>query len=547
MLKIKNNFLIKIIIMIALISSCSHNKKINKNYNENIKNFNKFQEFTDNKKNNYMASLDSSNCNKTKLYSKCVKKDIKVQNMKIDGIANVLSKVYKVNIGSASQQNDNLVFSFDYKNVCLDYILDSLIDRYNIGNDKTSTGYTIYSPQIMSKIFNLSYHNFNRSATSSVNISSSGGNRDNLSVNGNSSIKTTIEDNFWKNVINGIKVIIEKEQDKDNTILQYSTNDIDDQRFISVDSENGIIIVKAMPRALRKVDQFIENIKKNCLKQIVIEAKILEVTLTDEFNYGINWGLLGEKIGNFTNNFGFNSMNNNNGSQSDTSLVSGVFSGEFKMGGADNNNFQALISMLSSQGNVSVLSSPKISALNNQRAMIKFGTDQYYIISSASTVGQTTTNAQGNVSVQQGNSFSSQTFFSGIALDATPTITRDGEIVMHIHPVITRVTKDQQNIKLNGQDNSLVFPKIDSREADTVVKAKSGDIIIIGGLTQNFAELEQTGPSGSKKIASIFGRQKKHSQKTELIILLRPVIVDKYKIDESVKDKYLIDENITGY
>ncbi|MFO1130313.1 MAG: hypothetical protein U1E31_02950 [Rickettsiales bacterium] len=461
--------------------------------------------------------------------------------MKIDGIANVLSKTYNVSISSATQQNDTFAFTFDYKNVCLEYVLDNLTERYNIGYEKTQSGYTIYAPQVMSKIFNLNYHNFNRQASSSVNINSSNTLDNNISYNNNSSsITTKMEDSFWKNIISSIKVIIKEESSQNVIDLR---DDIEYNQTISVDNENGIIIVRAMPRALKRVAQFINNVKRNCLKQVMIEAKILEVTLTDEFQHGIDWKMLGNKIGNVLN---FDSIGNNSLSN-ESGLISGVFNGNLNFGEGDKNNFQSFISILSTQGAVSVLSSPKISTLNNQRAMIKFGDDQYYILKSTNgtAVQQSSTGATNTTPI---SSFETKGFFSGIALDTTPTITKDQQIVMHIHPVITRVTKDEQTVTINGNTNKLIFPKIENREADTIVKANSGDIIVIGGLSENKSDLQQTGPSGQKKILSIVGQTKKNSSKKELIILLRPIIIDSYDTDNLIdEEKFLIKEDITGF
>jgi MSHA biogenesis protein MshL len=179
-------------------------------------------------------------------------------------------------------------------------------------------------------------------------------------------------------------------------------------------------------------------------------------------------------------------------------------------------NFSALLNFLESQGSVHVLSSPRIATLNNQKAVLKVGTDEPY--ATGYTPGTTTTVAGGS------NTLPTPIYtqiFSGIALDVTPRINDKDEIILHVHPSISSVTS---KVKDAGSGQTLQMASTSIEETDSVVRAKGGQIVVIGGLMSQSTTEANSGLPGWMK--SIFGQTSKVSEKRELVILLKPTIVD---------------------
>lgn len=183
------------------------------------------------------------------------------------------------------------------------------------------------------------------------------------------------------------------------------------------------------------------------------------------------------------------------------------------------NNFSALLNFLETQGSVHVLSSPRIATLNNQKAVLKVGTDEPY--ATGFTPGTSTTVAGGT------NTLPTPIYtqiFSGIALDVTPRINEKDEIILHVHPSISSVTS---KIKDAGSGQTMQMASTSIEETDSVVRAKGGQIVVIGGLMSQSTVESQSGLPGWAK--SIFGQTSKVSEKRELVILLKPTVVDSDK------------------
>ena len=248
--------------------------------------------------------------------------------------------------------------------------------------------------------------------------------------------------------------------------------------------ESGLVVVTAYPKQLSYIRNFISKINNDSTRQVLIEAKILEVELKEEFNNGIQWDLLRKHL--TYSSFGaadavfpkIADIHNNQYIDAGNDLKSSVLSTKLN----NNNNFNIVMQALASQGKISVMSSPRILVLNNQRALIKSGEEKYFV-TNVKNVTLANPNYTTNVASQSG--FDLEPFFSGLALDTTARIINDREVLLHIHPMISRVTDENKLITIDDKNTKIPVAKIQSREADTVVKAFSGDIIILGGMTQN--------------------------------------------------------------
>lgn len=523
-----------LLVILGFLTACA-DKVITKGYNENISNLNKFANIAPQN----LPEIEEINTEQ----ELCAEASLTVRNIPLSSLASLLSKIYKTNINAAIVHVDKeFAVSMKLHNICLQNVLDELTDSYNVGYIKTAGGYNIFPPHIKSQVFSVDYHNFYRSGSSALTISSS-----QLSSSGNngttgenfSKIETKSAETFWDNIERTLNIIIL--DDQANSSLKKD----DQQSQISVYRESGIIVARALPRALKNIQKFIEKVNKHVLRQVVIEAKILEIELNDEFNRGVQWDLLKKMV--YTSSLN-NSPNTKLGSAtdianitnvfSDTGLVSTVLSGKFTNKG----NFDMVLQALSTQGKISVLASPRISALNNQRALMKYG-DQRYFVTNVTNIqlanGQNGTSSQSGVDLTP--------FFSGVALDTTARIMNDKEVVLHIHPIITRVQDETKPIKIDDKNTNIPVAKVQSREADTIVKANSGDIVIIGGLSQNAVTLGKSQPAVPatgffSKLMEAFTAKHHTSTKTEMIILLKPTIIETtaedYKKDF---DKFMVD------
>lgn len=283
-------------------------------------------------------------------------------------------------------------------------------------------------------------------------------------------------------------------------------------RQVIVMEQAGVIVVKALRSELSEVARFLRASEHALQRQVVLEAKILEVILSDSFSQGVNWQLLdtigGIKGGDVSLGVSSTTVNNPDG-------IAGVFTTAVSL-----QDFSGIIDLLETQGEVKVLSSPRIATVNNQKAVIKVGTDEFFVtnVSSTTTTGTSTTTTP---------SVTLTPFFSGIALDVTPQISRDGEVILHIHPTVSQVSDQNKVVTIGSDIVNLPLALSTIRESDSIVRAKNEQVIVIGGLMQNSSRRSKAGVPGVSKIP-LFGRSvNQHRdayERSELVILVRPIV-----------------------
>jgi len=418
--------------------------------------------------------------------------------------------------------------SLNLKNVTIDDAMAMVRDTYGYEYRRTPYGYEVLPQELVTQIFTVNYLNMKRLGKSYTEVSSgqisekiSG-----TSVNGStstpvvsssektsgSSVDTRSKMDFWNNLDTTLKSMI----------------GVNEGRSVVVNAQAGLVIVRAYPAELHQIALYLDRIQVNVGRQVVLEAKILEVQLNDQFEAGIDWNLFGRVA---SGNGGVTQV----GAQSLTGIDFNLndFNSIFTL--RVFGTFGTLIKLLQMQGDVQVLSSPRISTVNNQKAVIKVGSDSFYVtgVSTSNTIVGTNTLPSENVDLTP--------FFSGVTLDVTPQISRQKEIILHIHPTISRVTEQQTNIVLGttpsstpgvpASNNTFTLPLAQStiRESDNVVRAMSGQIVVIGGLMQNNTTEQIAGVPFLSRLPVIgpwFRRTEQISQKSELVILLRASIVD---------------------
>ncbi len=296
--------------------------------------------------------------------------------------------------------------------------------------------------------------------------------------------------------------------------------------------QSGIVVVKTTPRTMLDVERFLKATSLAVERQVMLEAKILEVRLNDGFQTGINWSVL--KDGQHKYSSGANTANfdlvtgNASGTFADV-LGSGITAANGTSGGLfglafQTKSFAALINFLETQGSVHVLSSPRIAALNNQKSVLKVGTDDFFVtnVSTTSNTGGAGTTTTPNVTLQP--------FFSGISLDVTPQVDEKGRITLHVRPSVSVVTEKVKNIDA-GAAGKLTLPLASSAvsETDSVVQVEDGRIVAIGGMMKQSFDGASNKVPGLGKVPLLgyfFGNTSQSTVKSELVILIKPTVIN---------------------
>lgn len=438
--------------------------------------------------------------------------DIAVNNVPAKDFFMGLVKGTKYNM-TVNPQVTGMI-TLDLKNVSIPEVMDTARDVYGYEYQSTAYGYQVYPRQLETRIFSVNYLDINRNGNSQTSIQSAGITRSSTSnaatgattesaKSAGSTVETISKTDFWKEL-------------KDN--LDITVGDKNGHSVV-INPESGMVIVRAYPDELRSVAKYLDGIQNHMGREVLIEAQIIEVELDAEYQSGINWKLLSFNQGtDFTAPAAAGSAPNLQVPNNINPELNNIFIFSPSSGGA----FSSFIKLLSSQGIVHVLSTPRISTTNNQKALIKVGQDKFFVtnVTSNTTTGTSSSTSQ-NVELTP--------FFSGIALDVTPQIDEDNGVTLHIHPVISKVTQDRQTFTVNGQLEDLPLAKSDVRESDSVVSAKSGQIIIIGGLmskSSNEYDASTPGTEKFKYLRGLFRSTDKDAVKSELVILLKPQVVD---------------------
>ena len=454
------------------------------------------------------------------------------------------------------------------KDVTLLEALDTLRDIYGYEYRLQGTRIFVQNAALTTRVFQVNYLNASRNGRSDVRVTSgsialagggsggtptaAGGQSPQPQQGGGSTaqessrVTTQMRSDLWGELENSLRVLI----GVDGKVADGKTAE---GRQLIVSPQASVIVVRALPRELRAVEQYLRASRLNVERQVMLEAKIVDVRLRESAQSGINWatffgggagqnhrgslGLInpGTQLGN-TGNLVGGGLTAAPGSTLGlgSSSASGLLGLAFQT-----SNFAALISFLETQGEVQVLSSPRIAAMNNQKAVLKVGTDDFFV-TSVSTNIQSGSGGASNVVTP---TITVQPFFSGIALDVTPQIDDDGNITLHVHPSVSNVTERNKVLNL-GDLGSFTLPLASSSvsETDTIVRARDGNIVAIGGLmkTSRTSDRQQIpGAGDAPVVGGLFGSRSRETDKHELVILIKPTVIHSDAQHESLRAESL--------
>jgi len=434
--------------------------------------------------------------------------------------------------------------TLELKNVTIPEVMEVVRNVYGYEFERSSYGYEVLPARLRSRIYQVNYLNVQRSGISRTRVSSGqitatdredDVDEDDDVVNVGSDTRSTVVSGSQINTLQPETTFWLELEVSLAAILGDAPG-----RVVVVNPQSGIVVVRAMPQELREVESFLSTVQATAVRQVILEAKILEVELSDRYQQGINWaGLLDVGDGTATvGQVGGGTVIEEGASLNEGSTgildpdsflpilgtAASSFGGVFTLALALD-NFNAFIELLETQGTVHVLSSPRISTMNNQKAVIKVGSDEFFVTNvSSTTVTGTTTTTTPSVELTP--------FFSGIALDVTPQISEDGDVMLHVHPSISEVIDQQKQITVGSLTQVLPLALSTVRESDSIVKAESGQVVVIGGLMQNRAEgdaAKSPGLGDAPVAGSLFRQSRQSSTKSELVILLRPMVVQSGK------------------
>ncbi len=372
-------------------------------------------------------------------------------------------------------------------------------------------------------LYKVDYVNMSRDTKSEIKISTqiisdidkvSGSGGGGSSEDNNSTTTITNESNnrFWATLEKNINAIL----------ASYEADTTNSENKVIMNSESGLVTVYATHKQHKEIQNFIDQVLASAHRQVLIEATIAEVQLSDNYQAGINWQRI---AGGFTYNQSILGGDLGN---------SPFYSFEYKNANSKFGDISSTVRLLETFGSVKVLSSPKIMALNNQTALLKV-VDNIVYFTTGIEVSETDTKTRETYITNI------HTVPVGLVMAVTPQISAGNSIILNVRPTISGIIDFKLDpnpaLALAGTINKI--PEIQMREMESILKIENGNIAIIGGLMQDTTEQDRRGiPFLSQLpwVGDLFSYRNDSYKKTELVIFLRPIIIKSPSIDGDLRD-----------
>ena len=428
--------------------------------------------------------------------------------------------------------------SVELKDVTLQEALATVGDMYGFDVQRKGNVFHVYPAGLRTETIPVNYLMMARRGLSRTSVSTGGVTANDNNNNGNNNNVDNGLNNGGNNNFdsssngdsnaNGNGTRIETDSNNDYwTDLRDSLQTLignGEGRAVITSPQAGLVTVRAYPKELKAVREFLDQSGEHLKRQVVLEARILEVSLNEGYEQGVDWSGLSASWDGGKGITGGGSLLDSPIANTPNQIFRALGGGAgFTI---SDGNFNVAVSLLKTQGDVNTLSSPRVTATNNQKAVIKVGTDEYFV-----TNASTTTTTSGNSAPIVTPNVELTPFFSGIALDVTPQIDEAGRVLLHIHPSVIDTEEQSKTINV-GTADPLVLPlaKSSIRESDTVVQANNGDIVVIGGLMKtDKQEIVSKVPllGDIPWVGEAFTNRRESNRKVELVIMLKPTVVEK--------------------
>ncbi len=378
--------------------------------------------------------------------------------------------------------------------------------------------------------YNINYVNVQRLSTTTTNVSSSvagssssgggGGGGKGGTNNSSSNMTQTSNNNFWATMTSNLSALLGDATGGGTGASAKSSSNI------VINAESGVVSVRATARQHAEIAAFIKNVETRSLYQVLIEATVVEVTLGDQYQGGVDWAAILRNHGNIA--FQQNTLSN--------SPINILTFGNKTTTPAD--AIGTTIKLLSQFGESRVLSSPKLMVLNNQVAMLRAADDKVYF---TLEVQPGTKNALGGNATDPTYTTVLHTVPVGFVMTVTPQVSNDDQVTLYVRPTISRITGfiNDPNPAFATATVTNKIPEIQTREIESVLKVYSGQIAILGGLMLDSVSKDVDGVpvlSRMPGIRNLFSNRNDKATKSELIIFIRPVVVKSPSVDGDLKD-----------
>ena len=401
-------------------------------------------------------------------------------------------------------------------------VLDQLAARFNLAWELIDGVIQIRGPTPFAEFYSVDYLNLERAFSSSVGLATEVGTMrgvgESASQDSANSSSTTInnlsQQQFWQSL----------ESDLD---LWLSEGEVG-VRW-SINRDTGLISLHAPPNTHRRLIKYLDKISISSQRQVLIEASVVEVLLSDEFETGIDWQLLAQNLDGISaiqQLSGLGPLNTLSAGRVPTPSGLITFSQSFEQG-----DFSATFQLLEQFGEARIVSRPQILAMNNQPAVLKVVDNRVYF--TVNVERQQFTDSSERLTETQ-----IHTVPVGLVMNVTPHISADDVVMLNVRPSLSRILGfvDDPNPDLSNANVTNGVPEIQVREMESVLRIPSGSIAVIGGLMQSVKDERHRrlpGLADLPGIGGLFGQRKSQQQRTELFIVIKPTVISSRPVSTS--------------
>ncbi|WP_331775719.1 pilus (MSHA type) biogenesis protein MshL [Sulfurospirillum sp. 1612] len=445
-----------------------------------------------------LATLAFANC-ENKLFSFSIK-DNTTQHVKImDVLENITDTCHMTMLfedGFVKKELDKNLNYINVKDFSLKELLNLLLRDRNLFYTLDENQKILKISYLKTKSYFLDYVSFTK-RTSSTNKTIKTGSSTGKGAEDSTTMDFTSDFQFWSKIESEVNNILNRGQNESKRVSKALIN-----------QDAGMITVTGTKKQLDMVEHYIKDIMRRLHKEILIEAKLIEVKYTDSKTNGIDWSKFKLSLSGSSDALA---------SRTSGSSINGFVKPNYLIG--YNFSMEGLLDFLKTQGDVKIVSNPKVMTLNNQSAVINVGTEVNYRYDSGST---TTTSSGGSVTTPN---YTADSTFVGVTLDITPQVTNDNFIMLKINPTVSEIEKEH----IDSDGVPFLAPDIKIKQLSSIVKVKDGNKVLIGGLINKDETSSKTSVpllSSIPLLGKAFQSDGKVITNSELIIVLIPHIID---------------------